>query len=312
MRICVLGGTYFIGRHIVNMLLNNGHDVCVVNRNNQPQILDSIPLLSDRGNEEELKQALSGEAFDVIIDISGQIPNHVSNVIRYLKSKPKKIIFISSGSVYLPDNAPFNEESPVGKSSLWGNYGNNKLLCENIWYEYSQSNKVPILILRPPYLYGVGNYLDRETWFVSRYLSNSPIFIPDNPETAVQFLHVEDLALIVTKNISNNTEGIFNVAAPDILSYQDLCEVTGKAIGEKTLLKTINLKSRNLQSRDFFPFRKYDFTLNTTKMFNVLIDKKELRYPNTRRGWLEVCYYIARYYPKPILSDAEKLLKNEI
>ncbi len=160
MNICLLGGTYFIGRRIAAMLVAHRHEVCLVNRGRQPPVHGTTHLRADRSNVDELAQALADRSFDAIIDVSGQRPEHVVNLVEALPLLAPRIIFISSGAVYTGEKPPFGEDSPTGEG-IWGAYGLAKLACEEIWEKAASASGASLLSLRPPYLYGLGNPLDR-------------------------------------------------------------------------------------------------------------------------------------------------------
>ena len=102
-KIALLGGSRFIGFHLLSALCQHGHDVTVFNRQlSQPPA--PFPkgirfVKGDRNHPQDL-EGLFDENFDVVFDISGSKPAHVEPIVRGCRSRIGHYIFLSSGSVY--------------------------------------------------------------------------------------------------------------------------------------------------------------------------------------------------------------------
>lgn len=312
MKILLLGGTYFIGRRIASLLLQRGHDVSVLNRGNHPPLLGASAIIADRSDGDALAEALKMYEYDAVVDVSGQEPLHVQHVIGALSRLPRRIVYIGSGAVYTGNDDPFGEDSPTGRADVWGDYGLRKLECERLWRE-AAGDASSLLILRPPYLYGIGNPLDRESWFVSRISDGRTILIPDSADLRIQFLHVDDLAIIVATNLEKETpvSGVFNVAAPDVLTFGSLCELTGFALGKGAVAGVVDTAGRGLNARSFFPFRAYNYSLDVSNMKRHLLNGFGLLYPDTSAGWVETCVGISRPRAHSASSEAELTLLRQ-
>ena len=76
MTILILGGTQFVGRHIVEAMTAAGHSVTILNRGRS---LDALPasverLRGDRDRGSPGLDALTGRTWDVSVDVSGYTP----------------------------------------------------------------------------------------------------------------------------------------------------------------------------------------------------------------------------------------------
>lgn len=115
MRILVLGGTQFIGRHIAEFLRAAGHAVSVLNRGLTP---DELPaaierLRGDRDEGAAGLQALAGRTWDACVDVSGYTPRQVRPSAEQLRPVVQRYLFISAVSVYGdPAEGPVRETHP--------------------------------------------------------------------------------------------------------------------------------------------------------------------------------------------------------
>jgi 2'-hydroxyisoflavone reductase len=127
-KILVLGGTVFLGRHIVEAALARGHDVTLFNRGRQnPHLFPEIEKL--RGDRDGDLVALRRRTFDAVVDPSAYRPEQVHAVAATLGATGH-YTFISSVSVYerFPPARSFNEDAPLAAGSD-GN-GPLKARCE--------------------------------------------------------------------------------------------------------------------------------------------------------------------------------------
>jgi 2'-hydroxyisoflavone reductase len=137
MRILVLGGTHFVGRHIVEAALGAGHDVSVFNRGRTPLPWEGVEQLTGDRKAGDL-EALRGREWDACIDVSAYVPEHASASAQLLAGHVSLYTFISTASVYVVDPAGGMDEStpllalPEDESAAVGAelYGAGKVACE--------------------------------------------------------------------------------------------------------------------------------------------------------------------------------------
>src|ERR1700761_7995886 len=136
LRILVLGGTKFLGVHVVELALQRGHTVTLFNRGKTNA--DLFPQLEHlKGDRDAQLDSLKGHKWDAVIDDSGYFPRHVKLSAELLAPNVQRYVFISSVSAYASFAKPNTEDSPVGKlddetveSIDNGAYGPLKALCE--------------------------------------------------------------------------------------------------------------------------------------------------------------------------------------
>src|SRR5690606_12814350 len=115
MRILILGGTGFIGPHIVNACRERGHTLTLFTRGkrNAWPVPDLVPRLGDRDGK---LGSLNQGDWDVVIDNSGYVPRHVRLSAELLEPRIGRYIFVSSISAYADLSAPgIKEDHPTAK-----------------------------------------------------------------------------------------------------------------------------------------------------------------------------------------------------
>jgi 2'-hydroxyisoflavone reductase len=217
LRILVLGGTKFLGVHIVELALQHGHSVTLFNRGKTnagifPQ------LVHLKGDRDAQLDALKGKHWDAVIDDSGYVPRHVKLSAQLLAPNVQRYIFISTVSVYASFEKPNTEDSPVGKladESIekvdGGAYGPLKALCEQA-AEAAMPGRVAVV--RPGLIVGPRDPTDRFTYWPARAARGGEMVTPGKPSDRVQFIDARDLAAFVLRLVERKTVGTYNATSP--------------------------------------------------------------------------------------------------
>lgn len=224
MKVLVIGGTSFVGRHIVEALLKKEHEVVLFNRGkSNPHLFpQQQKILGDRRKD---AGKLANEKWDAVIDTSAYTPDDLKPVLENLKTD--HYIFISTISVY--DNfkdGPVQESGSLFKMEVTGDevtgntYGPLKVMCEK-YIEKTLSGKA--LILRPGIVVGPYDPTDRFTYWVMKLNDKGPVLVPGSKERKVQWIDARDLAEFTVLHMENKTMGVYNVAA-DAVSMEDLVQ----------------------------------------------------------------------------------------
>ena len=221
MRVLILGGTQFLGRHIVETLLAGGHTVSVLNRGVSP---DELPaqverLRGDRNEGPPGLQALMGQTWDVCIEVSGYTPRQVRVSAEALHANLKRYVFISAVSVYGdPQDRPVSETHPrvppAGEHVTEVNgetYGALKVACENIVQQVYGDRAT---LLRPQVIKGPGDPSGRYAYWVQRAEQGGEMLAPGDGSDHLQVIDVRDVARFVATVIERDLAGTFNLAGP--------------------------------------------------------------------------------------------------
>jgi 2'-hydroxyisoflavone reductase len=118
MKLLMIGGTRFVGRHMVEEALRRGHTVTLFNRGNAAEVFPGLEQL--KGDRNTQLDALKGRTWDAVIDTCGYLPGQVEASAGLLKDAVSHYTFISTISVYeallKPLQAePIREASPLLK-----------------------------------------------------------------------------------------------------------------------------------------------------------------------------------------------------
>ncbi len=275
--VLVLGGSYFIGKKIVSTLCENGYEVTTLNRGTKPnQNANVKTIICNRDNPEQMKNALKDYLFDFVIDVSALTAKQVEITCQALnKSKLQKYIFISSSAVYDVYHypAPYLENTPLAENQYWTDYGKNKIEAEQYLTKALKKSHTSLVILRPPYVYGEENYVQRESFIFHHILNDMPILVPNDGETKIQFIYTADLANIVTELLTHSSPAvcIYNVGNLNGVSYREWIESCAKAVGKEAIIVPFPYEAYGYQVRDFFPFYDYDNVLDV-KVIKYIYD----------------------------------------
>jgi 2'-hydroxyisoflavone reductase len=173
MKLLVLGGTVFLGRHLVESALERGHEVTLFNRGlRNPDLFPQVERL--RGNRDGNLEALKGRSWDAVLDTSGFVPRIVGASAELLAPVTNLYVFISTISVYAGFSQPhFDENAPLDKledetiEEITGeSYGPLKALCEKA---VRQALPDKSLIIRPGLIVGPHDLSDRFTYWPRRF-----------------------------------------------------------------------------------------------------------------------------------------------
>ncbi|MCL6642308.1 MAG: SDR family oxidoreductase [Candidatus Bipolaricaulota bacterium] len=219
MKLLVLGGTVFLGRHIVETALARGHQVTLFNRGqHNPELFPEVEKL--RGNRDGHLEALHGRRWDAAIDTCGYVPRVVRASAELLAHSVEHYTFISSISVYADFSVlGLNETAPLGRlqdetvEEITGEtYGPLKALCEQA-AERAMPGRV--LIIRPGLIVGPHDPTDRFTYWPYRVAQGGEVLAPGRPDRPVQIIDVRDLAEWIVRMVETGKTGTYNATGPD-------------------------------------------------------------------------------------------------
>ena len=216
MRLLVLGGTAFVGRHFTAAALAGGHQVTLFTRGrtNSSLFPDAEHLQGDRDGGLD---GLQGRSFDTAIDLSGYLPRVVRASAELLAGSVDRYVFVSSISVY--DDAPrITEASPVqqltdpGSEEVMAHYGALKALCED---EAQAAFPGRALVIRPGLIVGAHDYTGRFSYWPRRVAAGGEVLAPGSPGARVWVIDARDLGEWMLRMVEANATGVFNAVGPD-------------------------------------------------------------------------------------------------
>lgn len=196
MRILVIGGTLFIGRHLTGALVAAGHEVVILHRSPASQLPPGVRgILADRNDPDAVGTALSGERFQAVFDNvydweRGTTAAQVLATARAANSGAlERYVFMSSVAA-LADGLDHHDDDPLALDDNPEAYVRNKGMSERALFA---AKDIPAVTLRPPFVYGPGNPFYREAFFWDRLRDQRPIIVPGDGSALMQFVYVHDI-----------------------------------------------------------------------------------------------------------------------
>jgi len=223
MRVLVLGGSWFLGRVIVEHALRRGLSVTAFNRGRSgPVPAGAKVVVGDREDAADLRRLARHGPWKLMIDVSGSVPAVVGRSAHLLADVVEQCLFVSTVSAYRDwPHAPVTEHSPLWDGQpdfdpgtrAWDPdaYGPLKVGCEIACREAFGEQR--LLTLRPHVLLGRHEYVGRLPWWLDRIRRGSRILAPA-PDRSIQPVDVRDLAGFLLDQVERGARGVFNVAAP--------------------------------------------------------------------------------------------------
>lgn len=213
----MLGGTSFVGRHIVEELVSKGHEVVLFNRGkSNPAVFPKLQrMIGDRRKD---AAKLGEKKWDAVIDTSAYTPADLTPILEHIQTD--HYTFISTISVYNNfKQGAVKESSSVFQQKVEGDrvngdtYGPLKVMCEKLIME-SVGDKA--LIIRPGIVIGPYDPTDRFTYWAMKLNGPGTVLIPGSEERKVQWIDARDLAEFTVSQLERKVTGVFNVVADPI------------------------------------------------------------------------------------------------
>ncbi|GAC1388495.1 MAG: SDR family oxidoreductase [Ktedonobacteraceae bacterium] len=219
MKLLILGGTIFLGRHIAEAALARGHQLTLFNRgqHNTDLFAHVEKIQGDRDGD---LSALQGRHWDAAIDTCGYVPRLVRASAEVLADSVHHYTFISSVSVYadfhstgIDENAPIAQLADECVEEVTGKtYGALKALCEQAVERVMPGQA---LVIRPGLIVGPHDPTDRFTYWPHRVSRGGEMLIPGRPEQRLQFIDGRDLAGWIVRMVEAGKTGVYNAKGPE-------------------------------------------------------------------------------------------------
>jgi 2'-hydroxyisoflavone reductase len=216
MKLLVLGGTKFLGRHVVAEALALGHDVTMFNRGHtNPSLFPEAERL--RGDRDDDLGALVGREWDAVIDPSGYVPRIVRQSAELLRDAVGRYVFVSTVNVYADYCRSFSEANPLAEladptsEDVGVDYGPLKAACEQV-LDSIYGDRVSHI--RAGLIVGPHDWTWRFTYWPMRIREGGDVLVPDVPERRVQFIDVRDVSKWALRLAEADISGPFNTTGP--------------------------------------------------------------------------------------------------
>lgn len=259
MKLLFLGGTSFVGRHMVEVAIARGHEVTLFNRGRHPEVFPEVEQI--HGDRDGGLGALAGRDWQAVIDTSGYVPRLVRDAAERLAGHVGLYCFISTISVYADPQPKVDEQAPlktlddptvevVSKDT----YGGLKVLCEQAVEALHPTRH---LIIRPGIIAGPHDPTDRFTYWAKQMASGGRVIAPLPADAPVQVIDARDLAAWTIRMVEQRATGIFNAVGPaePVTRASFLAALTPPGAGTRiTWLDEAALAAEGLEAGQVFPF----------------------------------------------------------
>jgi 2'-hydroxyisoflavone reductase len=236
MSILILGGTGFIGPHLVRYATERGHKLTIFTRGQHDA---ELPASVERlhGDRNGQLDSLKGKKWDAVIDDSATNPTWVQLSTDLLKNSAGAYMFTSSTGVYYPylkrgidESVPVHTEAVNPKDGS-ETYGVAKAQCEQVVMNAFGKRGY---VVRPSYIVGPGDTTDRFPYWPVRLARGGEVLAPGHADDPMQLVDVRDLTEFMVQLLENDKPGIYNVAGPrEPLTARPFYEAAAKAINPK-------------------------------------------------------------------------------
>lgn len=248
MKVLVTGGAGFIGSHLVDRLVQEGHEVIIVDnlvtgkrrninraarfykldvqswrlervfRNERPNVVMHLAAQMD------VRKSVEDPMFDAQVNILGTL-----NVLQQaVKHGVRKVVFSSSGGAIYGEQETYPApESHVTKPM--SPYGLSKLCGEQYLFYYQRSSGIQVVSLRYANVYGPRQDPEGEAGvvaiFIQKMLNNEQAVINGNGRQTRDFVFVEDVVEANLAVMGQDTQGTYNVGTGVETSINDLFRI---------------------------------------------------------------------------------------
>ncbi len=235
MKILVIGGTRYFGIHMVNELLEAGHDVTIATRGKATDSFgDRVKrIFIERTKEDSVREALSGTHYDVVIDKIAYCSNDIKYVMDVVDCD--KYIYMSSTSVYEPKriNTIESDFNGMGNELIWCDrnafpYEKIKRQAEYaLWREYPDRNWIAV---RYPFAIGEDDYTKRLLFYVEHTMKSIPMNI-NNVDCQMSYIRSDEAGKFLAFLVDKDVKGAINGASDGTISIKEMIEYVEKKTG---------------------------------------------------------------------------------
>jgi nucleoside-diphosphate-sugar epimerase len=264
-----MGGTRFIGVHLTQILVEQGHEVVLFNRGKKaPPVAGLQQIHGDRTDPLQLKEKLTDEHFDAVFDNNGRELRDTQPLVEIFAGRVQHFVYVSSAGVYLKsEQMPHIEGDAIDPKSRH----KGKFETES----YLEQSGIPWTSVRPTYIYGPQNYNELEAWFFDRIVNDRPIPIPGHGQHFTQLGHVRDLARAMAGILGNDRAigQIYNISDLRYVTFDGLAEACACAAGKSPdTVKIVHYQPKDFDfgKRKAFPLRTQHFFADVRKAIDEL------------------------------------------
>ncbi|WP_157244411.1 NAD-dependent epimerase/dehydratase family protein [Nonomuraea typhae] len=238
--ICVIGGSRYFGRRLLEILRDQGARVTVVNRGSAPAPGGVTHLKADRGDERALREALGGRTFDAVVDQVCYTPLQAAAALRVFEGRTRRYVMTSTVEVYsgLEGAGPYRESAvpaqtwPVNPDLPWhdarfldDHYGEGKRQAEAVLSRAGFG----VAVVRTAHVLGGDDFTGRLAHYVRRVRAGEPVAVHADPRPA-SFIQDREIAAFLAWAALGAFTGPVNACSHGTLDVRELCAAIGRPV----------------------------------------------------------------------------------
>lgn len=296
-KIIVSGGAGFIGSHLVDKLIEEGHQVVVIDNlstGRKENLNPKAKFYELDICDSKISQIFQEEKPEIVFHLAAQIDVHKSvknpienakiNILGTLnilencrKTSVKKFIFTSSGGAIYGDTdiIPTSEANPENPESP---YGIAKLTVEKYLYFYEKSFNLSYVALRFANVYGPRQNSKGEggiiAIFCDKMLKNEEVIINGDGEQSRDFVYVDDAVEAAILAIESKKSGFYNIGTAKETSINEIFRKI-KELTNSNCQEIHGPAKPDEQERSCLDFSKVEKELNWQPKYNLEKGLKE-------------------------------------
>jgi nucleoside-diphosphate-sugar epimerase len=275
----VVGGTRFIGRHVVEDLREHGYDVTIFNRgthDNPFADTDVDRIEGDRRDEQDLRAAALSVQPDLVVDCVAYYPEDVETAVDVF-ADVEAYVYISSGSAYSEEVIPKREDETAlcdctpeqATDDGDDSYGPRKAEGDRIVFE-AAARGVNAMSIRPCIVYGPHDYTERLDYWLARVEEHDRVIVPGDGTNVWHRAYVEDVASAIRVVGEEGTPGeAYNVGDRRLVTLEEMLDVIAEAADTEVEVVHAGereLAAAGLEPTDLILYREYPHVLDTNKL----------------------------------------------
>ena len=238
MKVLFIGGTGFISTSVSRQAIANGLELYLLNRGvRNVDLPGSHSLSGDIHQPEEVRAALQGMAFDVVVDWIAYTPEDIERDLALFRGRVKQFIFISSASAYQKPPAHYliTESTPL-YNPYW-DYSRNKIACEDRLMKAYREENFPATIVRPSLTYAPNFPIAIGGWgcytLADRLKKGRPIIVHGDGSSLWVVTHAEDFGRGFLGLIGNwqAVGHAFHITSDEVLTWNQIYQTIAEALG---------------------------------------------------------------------------------
>jgi nucleoside-diphosphate-sugar epimerase len=238
MRALFIGGTGFISTAASRTAIAEGIELYLLNRGSRPANLPgSHHLTGDVHRPEDVRAALQGLEFDVVVDWIAFTPDDIERDLALFRGRVEQYVFISSASAYQkpPEHYLITESTPL-HNPYW-EYSRSKIACEERLMQAYREEGFPVTIVRPSMTYDSNLPIALGGWgsytLADRLERSRPIIVHGDGSSLWVVTHADDFARGILGLLGNGRAlgEAFHITSDEVLTWNQIYMTIAEALG---------------------------------------------------------------------------------